>query len=239
MERIGHIYKITSPTGGVYIGKTVRLKERLSNYKYCSGISEQKMLYNSIKKHGWESHTFEVLVETIEIDNLSNLEIQYIKEFNTYHYNNSKGMNLTLGGDGTLGRKVSEETKKKMIRAHIGSKRSEETKKLMSSLKKGKPSNRVGYVCSEETKQKVSKANKGKIHSSETIEKRKNSFLRKMLNDHDCILQIDITNNKIIKEWYILPNDINKHFGVTYSNIRKCLKGQKSHSLGYKWKYKK
>ena len=50
--------------------------------------------------------------------------------------------------------------------------KSKEHKAKLSQLNKGKsPGKR-----SEETKQKVSKANKGKIHSSETIEKRKNSF---------------------------------------------------------------
>jgi hypothetical protein len=38
-------------------------------------------------------------------------------------------------------------------------------------------------------------------------------------------LQIDKITGEIIKEWYLLPNDINEHFGIVDSNIRKCLKG--------------
>jgi hypothetical protein len=81
-------------------------------------------------------------------------------------------------------------------------------------------------------------SNKGRIQTPETIQKRKDSCLKKMMEEHGCILQIDKITGGIIKEWYLLPNDINKHFGITDSNIRKCLKGQKLHSLGYKWKYK-
>ena len=33
MNRIGYIYKITSPTGRIYIGKTCRPNDRVSNYR--------------------------------------------------------------------------------------------------------------------------------------------------------------------------------------------------------------
>jgi hypothetical protein len=41
MIKIGYIYKITNPNGGIYIGKSLRLKDRISklhalnfNWKY-------------------------------------------------------------------------------------------------------------------------------------------------------------------------------------------------------------
>jgi predicted GIY-YIG superfamily endonuclease len=33
-KKLCHIYKITSPSGRIYIGKTTNLKERLKHYKY-------------------------------------------------------------------------------------------------------------------------------------------------------------------------------------------------------------
>jgi group I intron endonuclease len=237
MGRIGHIYKITSPTGSIYIGKTVRLKDRLYHYKYCSGIESQKIIYNSIKKYGWESHTLEILLETTDVDKLSELEIFYIKKYNSCRYNNDKGMNLTLGGEGTFGRVDSEETKKKRAKHHIGSKRSEKTKKLMSSLKKGKPSTRIGYVCSEETKQKVSKANKGRLPSVSTIKNRNETRLKKLINQHTSILQIDNKTKEVVKEWVMLPKEIAKSLKTCDSSIVKCLK--KKHHKGYIWRYKK
>ena len=86
MEKIGYIYKITNPTGSIYIGKTISLKTRISNYKYCSGIEKQRILYNSIKKYGWESHIFEIIEETKDIKILSDSEIFYIKNLNNHQY---------------------------------------------------------------------------------------------------------------------------------------------------------
>jgi group I intron endonuclease len=94
MEKIGYIYKITSPTGSIYIGKTISLKTRISNYKNCSGIERQRILYNSIKKYSWESHIFEIIEETKDIKILSDLEIFYIKKFNSYRHTNEKGQKL-------------------------------------------------------------------------------------------------------------------------------------------------
>lgn len=61
-----------------------------------------------------------------------------------------------------LGKKHSEETKKKMSSSHIGKKFSEESRKKMSEAKKN---------MSEKTKRKLSEANRGKKHTDETKRK--------------------------------------------------------------------
>ena len=60
MNKICGIYKITSPTGKIYIGKSVNIKIRKNHYAYHSGKGQPK-IYNSIIKHGWKSHTFEII----------------------------------------------------------------------------------------------------------------------------------------------------------------------------------
>jgi group I intron endonuclease len=238
MEKIGYIYKIVNPRGNIYIGKTIRLKERIANYKYCSGISEQKMLYNSIKKYGWENHVFEILDQITE-DKLSELEIFYIEKYNTYHYNNEQGMNLTKGGEGASGRIDSFEVRKKRADKIRGRKHTEYTKKLMSELKKGKPSNKKGIPHSEQVKQKISQANKGKIPTKETIKTRNNTRLLNLIYKHESILQINKINNNIIKEWIMLPKDIAKILNICDTNIVRCLNNKKEHTFGCIWKYKK
>lgn len=66
------IYKVTSPSGKVYIGQSVNIENRFSHYKRldCKG---QVKLFKSLKKHGWEAHIFEV-IEECSVDNLSNRE---------------------------------------------------------------------------------------------------------------------------------------------------------------------
>jgi group I intron endonuclease len=232
----GHIYKITSPTERVYIGKTTRLKDRISYYRN-NNKGGQKILDSSIEKYGWDQHIFEVIDEA-PVEQLSELEIKYIKYFNTFHYDNPNGMNLTRGGEGTLGRKHSEETISKMIVKRTGTKRSEATKELMSSLKKGKAPSCASNPKTEYFLQKARESNLGRIPSADEILKRKQARLDRLISQHESILQIDIDGN-VIKEWQMLPKDIAKHFNAYDTNIVKCLNGKQEKGLGYIWKYKK
>lgn len=238
MKKIGYIYKIVNPKGNIYIGKTTRLKERIANYKYCTGISEQKMIYNSIKKYGWENHIFEIIDQTTE-NNLSKLEIDYIDRYATYHYDNKNGMNLTKGGEGSSGRVDSPEVRKKRADKIRGRKHTDQTKRLLSDLKKGKPSHRKGVPCSEQTRQKISQANRGKIKSQDTLQKIKNTRLINLINKHEAILQIDINTGEIIKEWVMLPKDIGRYFTTADSNISKCLRKKVPNAHKFIWRYKK
>jgi group I intron endonuclease len=238
MEKKGYIYKITNPNGKIYIGQTTRLNDRLTAYRNCNNISSQQLLYYSIKKYGWDNHTFEVLTE-VSVDKIHNTEIEYIKEHNSFFKENLNGMNMTRGGEGALGRKNSPETIKKRINSILGRKHSEETKKLMSLIKKGKTSNKKGIPCSESTKEKISQANKGRKPSKETINNRNKTRLQKLIENHESILQIDKTTKKLIKEWVILPKEIGKALKICDSSIVKCLKNKKEHHKGFIWQFKK
>lgn len=238
MEKKGYIYKITNPNGKIYIGQTTRLKNRMSSYRTCNNISTQQLLYYSIKKYGWDNHTFEVLTE-VTIDKIYDTEIEYIKEYNSFFKENPNGLNMTRGGEGTLGKKNTPETIKKRINSILGRKHSEETKKLMSILKKGKPSHNKGIPCPESTKEKISKSNKGRQPSKETINNRNKTRLQKLIEKHESILQIDKTTKKIIKEWTILPKEIGKVLKMCDSSIVKCLKNKKEHHKGFIWQFKK
>ena len=54
------IYKITSPTERVYIGQSVDIEDRWSDYR-CLDCKSQTALYNSLLKHGVENHKFEIV----------------------------------------------------------------------------------------------------------------------------------------------------------------------------------
>jgi len=56
------IYKITSPSGRIYIGQSVDINRRLSRYKNLSKqVSSSIKLYRSLLKHGPENHIFEIV----------------------------------------------------------------------------------------------------------------------------------------------------------------------------------
>ena len=56
------IYKITSPSGKVYIGQSRNIENRFLQYKnkHCRF---QFRLYNSFNKYGVENHVFEIIEE--------------------------------------------------------------------------------------------------------------------------------------------------------------------------------
>ena len=78
MKKIG-IYKIISPSNKIYIGQSIDIEKRKHLYSklYCK---QQPKLYNSIKKHGWENHIFEI-VEECSIELLLNKEIYWKKYY--------------------------------------------------------------------------------------------------------------------------------------------------------------
>jgi group I intron endonuclease len=135
---LGYIYKITNPSGKVYIGQTTRLKSRITFYKNIKESSKQPKIYNSINKYGWNKHTFEIVGEYNK-EELNYYEVYWIKEYDSY----KKGLNCNEGGGN---KPLSTETKQKISDSkkgiiHSGNckgrKYSEETKEKMRASKLG------------------------------------------------------------------------------------------------------
>lgn len=60
-EIFSGIYKITSPTGKVYIGQSEDINRRFGEYKRLKNCKRQTKLYRSFKKHGVENHQFDII----------------------------------------------------------------------------------------------------------------------------------------------------------------------------------
>lgn len=99
------IYKITSPSGRIYIGQTIDFDSRIKRYKRLCCKSQRK-LYYSLKKYGFSKHTIEQ-IHICSPEELNRLEESYVNLYKTLEY----GLNLRGGGNG--GGKVSEESKAK------------------------------------------------------------------------------------------------------------------------------
>ena len=169
MNKTYTIYKHTTPNGKVYIGITSTVVER--RWANGKGYKTQKFFYRAINKYGWENIKHEILLYGIDEETAKSKEREYIA---LYESNNpSKGYNRTLGGDGTLGYTLSEETKRKISKANKGKVVSEVTKhrqsESMKKFYKNNPQNKIrlselnrGRKLSEETKNKLSESHKGK-----------------------------------------------------------------------------
>lgn len=146
MGRITYIYKITNPKGKIYIGSTIDLVGRKSKYKNLRCINQTK-LYHSLKKYGFENHTFEIVYMCDEIDR-NKYEFIYGKKYDVIGKN---GLNLSLPKIDDTYTNMSDETKKKIGLSHknkvisdnqkqILSKKSKDYWKLNEHPRKNKPS---------------------------------------------------------------------------------------------------
>lgn len=151
------IYKITNPVGRVYIGQSKDCEKRLRQYSRSPSPAQVK-LYRSIKKYGWDAHTFEIVgyCEPRQ-DWLDDMERKFIALFNTF--NSPGGMNLRSGGhrasapsDETRQRmsrsakvKVfTEQHREAMRRAQLGRKHSAEVRQKISDGQRGEKANNRG-----------------------------------------------------------------------------------------------
>ena len=141
MKKCG-IYKITSPSGKIYIGQSIDIDRRFYQYRKLA-CKKQPVLYNSFIKYGIETHIFEI-VEECEKSLLNERELYFIKFYDSY----KNGMNCSLGGEfspsklpevrfkqsETRKRKFAEGTLKNPMQGKSGMLGKKHTKEAMEKL---------------------------------------------------------------------------------------------------------
>lgn len=114
------IYKVLSPSGKVYIGKTTKLLgKRQKEHEHEATLEryEDNAFKRAICKYGdkLEWSIVENNIDTLEKSN--EREIHWIRELNSA--NSNRGYNSTFGGEGA---KLTQETKDKISKALKGNK---------------------------------------------------------------------------------------------------------------------
>lgn len=147
------IYKITSPTGNVYVGQATNLKRRLRMYIgfYKASLKQQRKLYNSFVKYGADKHHYEIL-EYCNLNQLNDREAYYKQEL--VELVGWKSCLFCKVNDIGAGPKAPD-TVTKMSQSHKGKKHTDETKLKMSNSAKKR-----GFT--EEHRANIAKALKGK-----------------------------------------------------------------------------
>jgi group I intron endonuclease len=173
------VYKVTClENNKIYIGKTIKSFAARKREHLCDARLRRygSVFHTSIRKYGPEKFVWEVIDQCLFSESLIELEKYYIKKFDCMA---PKGMNLTSGGDGTCGRKCSEETKNKIRIKQIGKKQSKSAREKMSIARKGKQCGKAnpmfgmtgdknpfyGKKHTEETKEKMRKPHVFKQHN--------------------------------------------------------------------------
>ena len=130
----GSIYKIVFPNGKHYIGlTTTSIEQRTKEHRSCVKSGDNKCLYNAIRKYDMVENLELIEIDTADTnEELCELEILYIHEYNSY-YMNGRGYNMTYGGEGTNGYVFTEEDKLKMSKSaktHFDNRNEDEIKKF-------------------------------------------------------------------------------------------------------------
>lgn len=173
------IYKVTSPTGRIYVGQSSNLKRRFRNYRsLIATLKDQVKLYRSFLKHGVENHQFDV-IEYCSREQLNCSERFWQDEFDAI---SDQNLNCLLTKCGDKPKVVSEETRRKISASSKGKTVSEETRKKIGDAHRGEKSIMYGKNISQEHKDKISNSNKGRKHSEETRERMREASLGKIIS---------------------------------------------------------
>lgn len=232
------IYKITSPSGKIYIGQSIDLKTRISRYKSNLKSSKgQVKLHNSFCKYGAENHKFDI-IELCLPKYLNNMERYYQEKFDAVN----NGLNLRYTKSTDKSGKMSAESIAKML-VYKNNISSEHRAKMIENGKKRKvlPS-MIGKKHTEETKLKISTSSKGKVKSKEhctNISKSKSGAIvpiQVRIKKSKPVLQYDIQMN-LIAEYYSC-REATRQTGVHNGDLIACCKGKYKQAGGFIWRYK-
>jgi group I intron endonuclease len=163
------IYKITSPSGKIYIGQTWNWTVREKSYRSLN-CKSQKALYSSFIKYGFNAHNIDIVYELsndVTQDELDKKELYY---WSLYKESGSELLNCRYPGSRG---KHTEETKQKMseIRKKKGLSESQIQHIIAANKSDVEREKRrkalTGHVISEETKKRISDKIKEKWKSGE------------------------------------------------------------------------
>lgn len=172
------IYEIHNTLNGKrYVGGSTNLNYRRDDHfrRLARGAHANGHLQRAYDKYGKDAFEFRPLFSNVSRRILTRLE-QAAMDVICPEYNIHKRAGRSLGNQNWLGRKHTEETKRKIGAAHKGRKATPEAKANMSRAQKGNK-NHLGHKHSEEAKRKIGEAslgNKrwlGRKHTEETKQK--------------------------------------------------------------------
>lgn len=199
------IYKITSPSGRVYIGQTINARRRYLGY--CSKLAKkQPALFRSIIKYGWAQHSFEIIHELpndVTQDTLNLYECLYMDA-----YKDCGVVLLNVKEGGSNGRNSADSIKKANDKWKIWYKNNpiEGSKWILSSIE-----SRRGKALSDDHKEKLSSSLKGRVFSDDhknslsisTRGKKKNYSEEFKQSKRDHILKFAGKNKSSVNQYSI------------------------------------
>ena len=210
------IYKITNPSGRIYIGQSINIDCRFKEYTFLSKSKTQVKLNRSFKKYGIENHIFEI-IEECELNQLNNRERHYQDLYNVV----KKGLNCRLTKSDDKSGFLSQETKDKVSKSKKGKKKSAEAIEKSAKFFRGRK-------LTPEHIEKIRLSNLGKKRSEETKERCRLSKLGNTYNSKKVINTETGERYDSVKDMWQLTN-------YSYSGFIKCLNGTRNNNTNFKY----
>ena len=137
----------------VYIGKDSNISSNKRHTDHFKPSQYNIQQINRVLQNNPNRYEYSVLYcsENVTDSTLNRLEMSFIERYDPK-------FNFTKGGDGSTGRIVSDETKKKISESLTGFKRSEETRKKISEGHKGQIAWNTGKKMSDDICHNLSKS---------------------------------------------------------------------------------
>ncbi len=207
-----------------YIGQTVyKFADRRNRHiRNALGRNSNIYFHNAIRKYGKENFDWQILEYCDSKEELDEMEFHYIKQYNSFK---PEGYNLTLGGEGA-----------------VGYKHTNKTRRIMSdvSFKSDKHVNR-GKCLSKEWRKKISLANTNKMWSIE----QRNNYRKARKN------KFTGEDSKCAKKFVIITPENDSFCIIGLANFSRKYKdglldfrllsavatGKRNHHKGYKCRY--
>lgn len=189
------VYIVTNKANGKqYVGISKDLKRRWGEHLSANGSAPA--LHAAIKKYGADGFVFSHICDAFDFEAACDVERMLIQQHNTKSPN---GYNLTDGGEGVIGRPMTDDDKEVRRKATLafvktlspeersakfGTKGRKFTQEQIEKIRAANKGKNLGKKPSEEVRAKMSAAHKNRPHkplSEETKEKIRQSLLgRKM-----------------------------------------------------------
>lgn len=242
------IYKITSPTGRVYVGQSVRIAIRKKDYSKMRDCKGQPRLYASLVKYSFSKHIFEVVEEctTEEV----NVRERHWQDF--YDVLGEKGLNCRLTGTDDKSGYYSQEVRSQIAMSLKAFNQTEEgLKKIANQIVNRKTFNQTEEGIADINRRALDliSFNKTSAGMASRI-KRRDTLTAFYQTDQGKELRNTIAegNKKPIQQYSKDGTFIGEWNSATAAwqtleiqrgDISACCKGKIKSAGGFVWKYKK
>lgn len=232
MENYHTVYMHTSPSGKVYIGIT-SMDPPERRYADGRGYGKSTIFGKAIQKYGWNNFNHSIHYLNLTEYDAKEKERKLIAQFKSQE--RRYGYNMSAGGDGTFGVKLSDERKERLRLMNTGEgnpfygrKHSDESKakiKLHHANISGENHPNYGKKLSD-----IARLNMKKHHANVGGTNNPNWGKGKH------VMQIDTINGIPIKS-FTNANQASRETGINRNCIAWCCDGKHKLAGGYIWEY--